>query len=301
MRNWVLACLLVVPACGGSDNPYDPSTDADSDTDGDTDSDTDVDTDADTDTGTGSGTDTGGASCYPTPSRLVVVGDSINACSNVGGRDSANCGPNIFHGTLESSWAPAVTYENHAVGGAVTEDVPNEQLPDVETGQSGHVLALVFIGGNDLQPYIFITDESAETRFQTDMPRLLGEWDRIFAFYDDPSAFPDGVTMIMNTQYNPFDDCTAAPYYLSETKIRLLNEYNVEIRRLADERDWVEITDQHAAFLGHGHHYDVDSCPYYLEGADGWMGDLIHPNAVGHGHLAEEWQRTADAMYSGCE
>jgi hypothetical protein len=291
-----MACIASA-ACGGSDNPYDPPADAD----------TDVDTDSDTDTGTGTGTetgtgsDTGGPGCYPTPSRLVVVGDSINACSNVGGRDGASCGPNVFHGTLSSSWAPGVTYENHAVGGAVTEDVPNEQLPDVETGVAGHVLALVFIGGNDLQPYIFITDSAAETRFESDMPRLLGEWDRIFAFFEDAAAFPDGVTMIMNTQYNPFDDCTAAPYYLSETKIRLLNEYNAELTRLAGERDWVEITDQHAAFLGHGHHYQVDTCPYFIEGADGWMDDLIHPNEVGHGHLAAEWQRTADGMYGGCE
>jgi hypothetical protein len=106
----------------------------------------------------------------------------------------------------------------------------------------------------------------------------------------------------MNTQYDPFDDCTAPPYNLSQTKIDLLNDYNDDLVAKADA-DNAHIADQHAPFLGHGHHYMVSSCPYYVEGADYWMqggADLIHPNAAGHADIATNLQSLVDDLYA-CE
>jgi lysophospholipase L1-like esterase len=248
---------------------------------------------------TGGGADAGLLACAPPPARLVVLGDSINACTGVGGKDAAACGPRIFHDALAAGYAPGVTYENLAVPGAVAADVSESQLGTVPQGP-GHVLLLVYIGGNDLQPYIFVSDAEALQRFETDMPMIAARFGEYYDYFADTSRFPDGFTLIMNTQYNPFDDCTAPPYNLSATKIDLLGQYNGELTRIAGLHGNVVITEQHAPYLGHGHHYNVTSCPYYMAGATNWMGDLIHPNVAGHANLAKEWNATADRLYRDC-
>lgn len=249
----------------------------------------------------GTAADAGTLACAPKPTRLVVLGDSITACSTIGGVNGAGCSPRIFHEYLDGTYASGLAYQNHAVGGAVTEDVPDRQLGTIATGEPGHVLVLIYIGGNDLQPYIFISDSAAQSRFDSDMPRITSEWQQIFDFFDDTTAFPDGVTIMMNNQYNPFDDCTASPYNLSPLKIDLLGQFNTNLRALADARANVVFTDQHTPYLGHGHHYDVPECPYYDPNAEPWMADLIHPNEAGHANLAEQWADTADRMYRDCE
>ena len=239
--------------------------------------------------------------CAPAPSRLVVLGDSIAACSGVGGKTGANCSARKYHDHLEARFGSTIAYQNLSVPGAVTAGVVNDQLATIDDGEPGHVVVLIYIGGNDLQPYIFISDQAAQNRFDSDMPRILGHWDTILDYFDDSERFPDGVTVMMNTQYNPFDDCTASPYNLSALNIDLLHQFNDNLKTLADARANVVITDQHASYLGHGHHYNVTSCPHYQPGLASWMADLIHPNVAGHAHLADEWQATADRMYSACQ
>ncbi len=294
-RTVLLACVCLAFGCSSNSDPFagedPPVNGADASPGGST---------ADAASPAGGGADAAPAQCFTTPARYVVLGDSINACSTIGGKDDPRCAPKIHHEFLDKQYAPGITYENYAVAAAVTDDVVNSQLGTIPTGKPGHVLVNIFIGGNDLQPYIFISDSAAQTRFDSDLPRLLGLWDQIFAFFDDSSRFPDGVTIAMNTQYDPFDDCTAPPYNLSALKIALLRQFNGELLRLASERDNVVITDQHASYLGHGHHYNVSTCPYYIPGADNWMSDPIHPNEAGHAHLASEWQKTADYLYGGC-
>jgi lysophospholipase L1-like esterase len=240
-------------------------------------------------------------SCATLPDRLVVLGDSITACSNVGGKMGTACGPRLLHDYLASDYRPAISYENLAVPGAVTSDVPDNQLGTIDTGAQGHLLVLIYIGGNDLQPYIFISDGAAQSRFDREMPEILDDWDQLLDFFDDTTRFPDGVTVMMNTQYNPFDDCTASPYNLSQLKTQLLHQFNDNLAELAASRDNVVITDQHASYLGHGHHYDDEACPHYMAGAEPWMDDLIHPNEAGHRHLADEWAATADRLYRDCQ
>jgi len=68
----------------------------------------------------------------------------------------------------------------------------------------------------------------------------------------------------------------------------------------AGTKDWVFIADQYSVYLGHGHHYAVDSCPNFTAGYDGWMNDLIHPNAAGHASLAEVMAATGATAYADC-
>jgi hypothetical protein len=239
--------------------------------------------------------------CQPTPTRMVVLGDSIAACAVVGGKDSDDCGPKIVHDHLAATYGP-VTYENLAVGGAVTRDVPDDQLPDIEVGIPGHVFVMIYVGGNDLAAYIFGTDQAAIDGWNdTTGPEVAAAWEEILAFLGDPANFPDGVTLLMNTQYNPFDDCTAPPYFVTETKIELLHAHNDALVARAQSQPWGFIADQHPSFLGHGHYVDDAGCPYYDESFDGWMGDLIHPNVAGHRHLADVMIEVADTeIFGGC-
>ncbi|HET6583061.1 MAG TPA: hypothetical protein VFG69_06435, partial [Nannocystaceae bacterium] len=143
--------------------------------------------------------------------------------------------------------------------------------------------------------------EQTTATYEQIRPELDADWADIFAFLQDPANFPDGTTIVMNTQYNPFDDCTAPPYNLSQLKIDLLNEYNDDLIAKAAAQPNAAIADQHGPFLGHGHHYNVMSCPYYMEGAENWMFDVIHPNVAGHADLATVLEAKTDEVYAGCK
>ncbi len=250
------------------------------------------------DDGTSSG---GAAGCQPLPVRLVVLGDSITACAGVGGADSADCASRQLADYVNDTIAP-VAYQNYAVGGAVTADIPNNQLPDIEVGIAGHVLVMIYIGGNDLAPYIFASDQAAINGWNnTAGPAVAQAWEEILAFLGDEGNFPDGVTLLMNTQYNPFDDCTAAPYFVTEVKAMLLHEHNQALTDRANSRPWAFIADQHPSYLGHGHHVNVASCASYNASFDGWMNDLIHPNATGHGNLADVMGQVVTDQIYACE
>ncbi len=275
-----LAALVLVAGCNSSSDPF-----AGGDGGGGRDAGTVVDAGA-------GGPDASGPENWPStpepkPARLVILGDSIAACSTVGGKDNADCAAKKLHVALEAT-NPGLVYQNLAVGGAVTANVPDSQLAGVTTGP-GHVLVVLTIGGNDLSPYIFQSDATTQAGYDMKKPKLLADWERIFAFFADTSKFPDGATILMNTQYNPFDDCTASPYNLSALKIELLHSFNQELVNLARSHAHAFIADPYRRFLGHGHHYNVDTCPNYMAGAAYWMGDLIHPNVTGHDELSKVW------------
>jgi lysophospholipase L1-like esterase len=240
----------------------------------------------------------GGGSCT-LPARMIVLGDSITACSGLGGKDGARCGPKVLHTHLESTYASGLTYENGAVPGAKVEDVANNQLNPVQGG-AGHLLVLLYIGGNDLSAYIFTSDAEAQSAFTRIKPQILTDLDRVLAYFRDTTKFPDGVTFLFNSQYNPFDDCTASPYFLSQVKSGLLSEFNTEIFKLGEDNADIYVTDQYTPFLGHGHHYNNMMCPNYTQGFENWMNDLIHANALGHANFVAEWKKTIDPVYQNC-
>jgi lysophospholipase L1-like esterase len=247
--------------------------------------------------GTGGAPGTGGSSGTGAgrPARMIVLGDSIAACSNVGGAMGANCSLKKLYDHVKATYAPSLAYDNAAVGGAVTTDVPARQLGQVMTG-SGPALVVIYVGGNDLAKYLFASDAAAANGLTTDLPKVLEAWEMIFAFFDDKAKFPDGYRLIMSNQYNPFDDCTAPPYNISSRKFELLQTFNGELAKLA-QKHGAALTDQYTPFLGHGHHYNVMRCPHFLSGAMPWMADLIHPNPAGHEDLFQQWKKVVDGLY----
>jgi len=255
------------------------------------------------DTDTAEDTTTGGAtSCQPTATRMVVLGDSIPACAGVGGTQSNNCAPQLLNTYFADNFGP-ITYENLSVGGSVTTDVSGNQIFDIEVGIPGHVFVVIYVGGNDLQPYIFLSDQAALDGWNnTTGPEVAAAWEEILAFLGDDANFPDGVTLLINTQYNPFDDCTAPPYFVSQVKIELLHAHNDALIARADSRPWAFVADQHPSYLGHGHYVNDSNCPHYDSSYEGWMNDLIHPNEAGHQHLADEMAAVAALeIYADCE
>ena len=221
------------------------------------------------------------------------------ACVGAGGKQADTCGVKALHTLLSQTAAPGLTYENNAQPGAVTADVANAQLGTVQAG-GGHLLVFIYVGGNDLAQYIFVSDDAAQATYDQRRPEILANWQAIFDYFGDSSRFPDGVTLIMNTQYNPFDDCTAAPYNLSSVKTGLLHEFNAELTRLADTQPFALLVDQYTPFLGHGHHHDAPQCPHYQSGAANWMADLIHANTLGHANFVAEWVKVTDRLYVLC-
>jgi lysophospholipase L1-like esterase len=193
----------------------------------------------------------------------------------------------------------ATSYENHAVGGAKLADIAS-QLDTIQPAP-GPALVMLYIGGNDLSPFIFQSDAQAMAAWAMIEPNLVSTYDGVFAKLANTTTFPDGAVLLMNTQYNPFDDCTASPYNLSATKIGILHMFNDKVKSIADAHGAAAIVvDQHTPFLGHGHHFDVMTCPHYMAGAVAWMQDTIHANPAGNVDLAAVMEGGADRLYRDC-
>jgi lysophospholipase L1-like esterase len=239
-------------------------------------------------------------SCAPAPTRVVVIGDSITACSVIGGPMAADCVSKQFSDYVIAHYGPGASYENYAVGGAQLADIAG-QMANVPATQ-GPTLMMLFIGGNDLTPYLTQSDAAAMTGWTgTVEPMMQSVYDTTFAALGNAAKFPGGATLLMNTQYNPFDDCTAAPYNISQAKTTILHEFNDKIKTIAEAHaDGAIVVDTHSPFLGHGHHYNVTTCPYYMANAAPYMQDLIHANAAGNAVLAGVDNGGADRLYRDC-
>jgi lysophospholipase L1-like esterase len=239
-------------------------------------------------------------SCVAAPARIVVLGDSITACSVIGGPMAADCVSKQFSDYVIAHYGPGATYENYAVGGAQLKDIAG-QMATVPATQ-GPTLMMLFIGGNDLTPYLTQSDAAAMAGWTgTVEPMMQSVYDATFAALGDSTKFPGGATLLMNTQYNPFDDCTASPYNISPAKTEILHEFNAKIETIAGAHGaGAIVVDQHAPFLGHGHHYQVTTCPYYMANATPYMQDLIHANAAGNAVLAGVDNGGADRLYRDC-
>ncbi len=283
MRALTLALFLV--GCSSSKDPFSGGADAPPGGDGGL-------------TDGGATVDAAPRTCAPKPSRVVVLGDSITACSVIGGPQNADCASKKFSDYVIAQYG-AATYENHAVGGAKLAEIAG-QLTTIQPAP-GPALVVIYIGGNDLSPFIFQSDQQAMAAYDMIEPMLVSTYDGVFAKLANTTTFPNGAVLLMNTQYNPFDDCTASPYNLSAAKIAILHKFNDKTRSIAAAHGNAAIlVDQFTPFLGHGHHYNVATCPHYMAGAVTWMQDTIHANPAGNVDLANVMNSGADRLYRDC-
>ena len=287
MRAISTALFLVatIAACGGQKDPFAGGPDAAHNGDGGpTDGGTDI--------------DAAPRMCAAKPKRVVVLGDSITACSVIGGAQNADCVSKKVSDYVIATYG-ATTYQNLAVGGAKLADI-QAQLDNIQPA-AGPALVIMYIGGNDLSPFIFQSDQQAMAGYAMIEPMMTSVYNAVFAKLANTTTFPDGAVLLMNTQYNPFDDCTASPYNLSPAKTALLHTFNDKVISIANAHiQQAIVVNQHGPFLGHGHHYNVATCPFYKAGAAAWMQDTIHANPAGNVDLANVMNAGVDRLYRDC-
>lgn len=277
--------VIAAAACGGEKDPFAGGADAPPKGDGGL-------------TDGGADIDAAPRMCSAKPSRVVVLGDSITACSVIGGAQNADCVSKKVSDYVIANYG-ATTYQNLAVGGAKLADIA-AQLNNIQPA-AGPALVIIYIGGNDLSPFIFQSDQQAMAGYAMIDTMMTSVYDAVFAKLANKTTFPDGAVLLMNTQYNPFDDCTASPYNLSATKIGLLHSFNDKVVAIANAHaQQAIVVNQHGPFLGHGHHYNVATCPHYKAGSAAWMQDTIHANPAGNVDLANVMNGGVDRLYRDC-
>jgi hypothetical protein len=200
---------------------------------------------------------------------------------------------------------PGLTYENYAVDGALIADVVNNQLPNIAGGAAA-VFVNVFIGGNDLAAHLYEPDATATQSWMSLEPGAMQNLNTIVSYFEDKTKFPGGAVVMINSQYNPFDECVTSAYsYASLVKQNIIKEFNQDLlTKIVGAHKSAVYVENYGDVLGHGDNYAQatsttgTACPHYMAGAAGWMADLIHPNALGHVQLSKQMTAAVDLAYS---
>jgi hypothetical protein len=231
-----------------------------------------------------------------TPVRYVVLGHSVANCFQVGGPMSETCALKNVETYMATKY-PGLKYENYAVNGAVIADVKNSQLPNVTAGP-GNMIVNLYIGGNDLAAHLYESDSQAQQSWQNLKPQATADMESILSFFEDTTKFPDKAIVLVNSQYNPFDECVAGVYtFATLAKQGILKEFNDLLVTIVSHHKNAAYVEQYPPFLGHGQNYNQSQCPKYTQGAAAWMADLIHPNAAGHVSLSNQMRGVVDTAY----
>lgn len=249
-------------------------------------------------------TGSGAIACGTTPTRYIVLGHSVAHCYAVGGTMSETCSLKSTETYLAGKF-PGLAYENYAVDGALIADVANTQLPMV-AGSAGNVFVNIFIGGNDLAAHLYEPDAIAMQSWTNLQPAAIQNMNTILSYFEDKTKFPGGATILVNSQYNPFDECvTATNSFATAYKQSIIKQFNALLVTIAEGHKSAMVVDQYGDVLGHGDNYnDATSnasppaaCPYYMSGNASWMANLIHPNDLGHAPLAKNMIAAVDAVF----
>jgi hypothetical protein len=255
-------------------------------------------------TSSGGGADAGSPGCGAKPARYIVLGHSVAACYAVGGPTSEQCASKNVETHMAKKY-PGLTYENYAVQGAFIADVVNTQLQQVAGGASA-VFVNLFIGGNDLAAHLYEPDATATQSWMNLEPGAMQNLNTIVSYFEDRTRFPSGAVVMVNSQYNPFDECVTSAYsYASLVKQSIIKEFNADLlTKIVGAHKSAVYVENYGDVLGHGDNYDQamsttgTACPHYMAGAADWMADLIHPNAMGHAQLSKQMIAAVDLAYS---
>jgi hypothetical protein len=228
----------------------------------------------------------GADGCIAPPARFVVLGDSIADCTGTHG-DPAFCAPTLIAEHLRTTVAAGLVFETHAAAGRKVEDLLPQAME--VAGGPGHVYVWTYAMGNDLANVY-----TGATNIDT----LVAGYAAMFDYFTDAKRFPDGATFLLNTQYNPNDECSVPGVHTYPAGVdALIASVNRKvILDVAEARKDAVAIDELPDFLGHGNNADTHGCPFC--GADNtpWISDVLHPNQTGNVHIAEKWNHALDAM-----
>lgn len=243
----------------------------------------------------------GAERCFPKPARMVVLGDSLSKCfSYVAPIDDCACSWKNVAGYIRDNYAADLVVEGCYPDEATIRGNIHDVAEDARTvmGGPGHVLVYISTIAWDLLDFDLERDV-----FEEALQNWLADWQRLFDYFTDETVFPDGVTFMLNTIFSPTDDCPQSDkdtYFptLSADAERLVQRANeLVILQPARERDDTVAVDIYPDWLGHGHNFDVSTCPHYSADKDSWMSDQTHPNNKGYLHMANKWKRAVDRIY----
>lgn len=243
------------------------------------------------------------------PKRIIFLGDSITEGQGAT-RDAlaytqllmANADsqwPGFEEADLEAAWDEAPEVIDVSMGGATTDTLFNNQLPqlegELEFPAAGETIVVFTIGGNDLQRALLPGSNASSVANQA-----LENFGDILGWLQNPSRFPDGVFIYATNVYEPTDGVGQTPGCFMgidfSDKMETFDNFNADLRALG-ESEGVAILDLRGHFLGHGFHADADTLDAYdAEDPTEWFAsDCIHPNNRGH----HEVRRLFDAAIRG--
>lgn len=294
---------------GTSDGGSDGGSDVDGGSDGGT--------DGGSDGGSDGGPSTRHSSFVPpgmrpeTAARLIVLGDSISAgvgasrasrsyAALLAANDDATWGEES-ETDLESKFGPGVEYVNVSVSGATTANL-SSQLTSLTNRLKppvvGHSIAVMTVGGNDLQQAIYWSQPPAGSVLDNAIVNIAV----VANHFQDEENYPDGVSLYVAAVYDPSDGAGVVPGCFGgrdltefSAALPVWRERYIELGELKD----FAVVDVYRAFLGHGYnHYDENNPHYVADDPSLWfVNDCIHPNDRGHHEIRRLFFEAIDGAY----
>jgi hypothetical protein len=212
--------------------------------------------------------------CRPLPARLVVLGDSV--------ADRITQPSKLVTGLRAR--VPNLVYEKFSVSGSRVSDLP-AQARLVAPG-AGHVFVFIWSLGNDLLVGGILQPDA-------DLAPLHAAFAEVFDYFSDRGRFPGGATFLLNTYYDPFDNCDAPgarPWRGQATMDRVRYLHEVFFLDVAEARPDTVAIDHYPDFLGHGSNANIKGCPYCGSDNTQWVDGLMHPLAPGVEHVGDKWE-----------
>jgi hypothetical protein len=218
--------------------------------------------------------------CRPRPARLVILGDSIA---------EGHSGPSVAERLLPLA-GPNLVVESFARSGARVRDLPAQA--SLAAPGAGHVFVWIWAIGNDMSSTDLVTNPNS------DLAPLRAHFEQVLVYFGDAGLFPDGATFLLNTQYDPYDQCDAPglkPWNGTVPTARFLQINQVMFLDVAQARPDAVAIDQYPDFLGHGDNANMRGCPHCGVDNTPWtIGS--HPTQAGAAHIGEKWAVAFEQM-----
>ncbi len=242
------------------------------------------------------------------PQRLITLGDSITDGTGATTRDLSY--PALLYANDDHTWSdwqgvdlttrfPELTeWVDVSRGGATTDSLVGTQLPRLtdqlglkHSAVTGESIAVLTIGGNDLQAAMFelliLDDGERDAHAEELIALMVGNLEATLDHFEDPTRYPDGALVYFANVYDPTDGRGQADSCFLGADLSalwpLFDDANAAMRDVAERRG-AALIDMRGHFLGHGHNYDDETLPHY-DASDPslWLDlDCIHPNDRGH-------------------
>ena len=202
---------------------------------------------------------------------------------------------------LASRFGDDITLVNVAQGGATAPAMRRLQVARLENQLDfpvqGHSIAVITIGGNDLQGAIVTRQFTGSV-----MTNALASIRETVEFLQDAERFPDGVSIYLAAVYDPSDGVGFIQGCFFNLEIpdavAALDVWRDEYIALGEELGFA-VVDVLGAFHGHGlYATDPNNEFYDTDDPTQWFdGDCIHPNPRGHNELRRLFFESIDGEY----